>query len=409
MNKHNKPGSQVGDIVAVFIPTWDKWIRGQVERDDVDGNVLVWAIDYGLPVLSKRKRIMPLSMELANDPLRVVFVGGVVNSVPSKPTYVLNKGPVPTETQDWSENVIRNFEDIIKQSAVIEFDPVVQDGGHTFGHLTFYMDTGLRCKAVDVMCEQAMKKTTEEFLDVLHKTQALSHARYRDNTGQARVWNSEFLVIEKPIEPANNDDMDDAASLISMVDLDASNSFFDDSASQIYTQHFQASIPLPSTSTEESKSPRGPIGRAIARNQMMLSTSNQKRVIPPISSSSSSTSMQIQSNSSVMMSTSITSNNNRTAARNSVMPSTSNNNISQLAHTPSPKQGNHTSARELNTSIKTEQQNNSDRLSASLARRQASPKHLTPAIIKNIQAKRMAANNGDNVQQKPSVNDRLRL
>lgn len=47
--QRKNPKFEVGDIVAVFAKEYDQWIRAKMQVLQ-NGNVVVWALDYGKPI-----------------------------------------------------------------------------------------------------------------------------------------------------------------------------------------------------------------------------------------------------------------------------------------------------------------------------------------------------------------------
>lgn len=133
------PSFNIGEIVAVLITEWDKWVRARIECDSKDGQqFLLWTIDYGLPVIATSKKIIALPFELAHDPMQVVFLGGLVDCVPIEMEFdVKSRCVKPKRQPKWSAKAIQSVENIFKNADVIEFVPVVfnHKGRHNFGQL----------------------------------------------------------------------------------------------------------------------------------------------------------------------------------------------------------------------------------------------------------------------------------
>lgn len=245
--------------MAVFIPEWDKWVRGHVECETRDGRrFLLWTIDYGRPLLADVKHIVALPEELGNDPLRVVFLGGVINAVPGKNIFNVHTGKLEIiGTKSWTANAVEVMEKSIRQASLIEFEPILRYGRQTFGHVQFYRHTGSHHSAAGILraMYESMDTICPDFLPALNRTDAINNARYRNNAGEPDFHWSSFrrpIDHDEPIElmvgaPFNQKDeavdrnnsmaipdhIRDDVSTVSSVDMDVYNEFFDDSISQI--------------------------------------------------------------------------------------------------------------------------------------------------------------------------------
>lgn len=239
------PG-RCGDYAAVFMPQWQKWVRGQVEYDVQNGrHALLWLIDYGLPVRSRTKRMRPLAHELASDPLCIIYCGGVMNTLPGDTRYNVQKDENErVALPEWSPHAIAEMNKVILHSEVISFCPMLENCGRIFGKITFHVKPKSELDASHFLKEldKSFDTTTDDFLSALQKTDAIK-ARYRDNSGVIVVSlpYTSFQQIDNDAEFLLNDEFQklrmrtnvDESESSSDVDIDAYNQYFDESASQI--------------------------------------------------------------------------------------------------------------------------------------------------------------------------------
>lgn len=76
---------KLGDLVAVLDTERNKWIRAEVDWIYPSKDVIVWAIDYGEPLLVAQKLILPVN---DNDLMRrlgvEIYTAGIDNCFPAK-------------------------------------------------------------------------------------------------------------------------------------------------------------------------------------------------------------------------------------------------------------------------------------------------------------------------------------
>lgn len=78
------PKFDVGDIVAIFVKQYDKWIRAKVQEMQKE-NVLVWALDYGEPISVQAGALIPLKGTNVPDSNGVgINKGGLCKCQPAK-------------------------------------------------------------------------------------------------------------------------------------------------------------------------------------------------------------------------------------------------------------------------------------------------------------------------------------
>lgn len=90
--KHGKQEKRyiIGQKVIVeFLPK-KKFLRAVV--DDIKGNYIVWALDYGFPISTQVKYLYKMNKELQSFDGGYVHFGGISNVIPAKEIYDYSKG-----------------------------------------------------------------------------------------------------------------------------------------------------------------------------------------------------------------------------------------------------------------------------------------------------------------------------
>lgn len=76
---------ETGNLVAVLDSERNKWFRAQIDWIYSSNNVLVWAIDYGEPLVVTRNSILPVKDETLMKRIGVkIYTGGIDNCFPAK-------------------------------------------------------------------------------------------------------------------------------------------------------------------------------------------------------------------------------------------------------------------------------------------------------------------------------------
>lgn len=82
---------EIGDTVAVLLPLWNKWVRGQLKEVDAsNGSRYVWLPDYGVPIISKPSELVKLPTAYAKMNMKIprIHVGGLIDCVPAEGNYI---------------------------------------------------------------------------------------------------------------------------------------------------------------------------------------------------------------------------------------------------------------------------------------------------------------------------------
>lgn len=195
---------KMGDIVAVFNPKWNKWIRGVIKAKDANGSYYVWALDYGVPLISKPLHIIQLPPMYArmNSKCQRVHLGGIINCVPSEPTYDFEKNEnVILDQTNWSTKALEIAQNFISRAIELEFEVVAEmsvvDKQYKFGHLKAQKLDGTwidlaKCLAGAVVA----KPTTENWLANIHRLDTVNQKIYKTINGVPLKLQQVVLPIE---------------------------------------------------------------------------------------------------------------------------------------------------------------------------------------------------------------------
>lgn len=160
---------QIGDTVAVFFGDINKWIRGVIKAKVDKDLVYVFAVDYGVPLISTATQIVKLPPIYAKMNVKYprVHLGGIINCVPAESKYDFEKESVVLREQiEWSANAIEIAQNFIGRAAHLKFDEVEQvrfaDGLHLFGHLKIQKADGSWIDLNDCLCEASVAKMTDD-------------------------------------------------------------------------------------------------------------------------------------------------------------------------------------------------------------------------------------------------------
>lgn len=225
----------VGDIVAVLIPEWDKWVRARIECPGKDVNeFMVWCNDYAMPVFVDCNKILPLPEELGKNPLQVVFLGGIANCVPLEVQVNTNNLLVESKlSKKWSNSAIEKFASFVKESKLIRFTPLHTRHNCRYGNVEFSIKDKY-FPAVKILSGFQLAIESQQFIVDLDKLDTYNNTPYKSHTGSFLAYQA--ILSEKHNSAGvelNSDDSSDDNVTLSTGEVDDLNRFFDCSASVI--------------------------------------------------------------------------------------------------------------------------------------------------------------------------------
>lgn len=193
-NATDKPDEiEVGDTVAVFMPSWNRWVRGQLKEVSSDGEFFVWAIDYGVPVVSKSAGVikLPAIYTKMNVNYPRVHIGGLINCVPAEGGYDFEAdNMVSNETSVWSEKANEIVQKAIdcaiqmKFENPVEFQLMNRPGIHRFGQLAIQLKPdGTWTDLTKCLSNAFVAKitTNDWFATNIHQMQSIRQPEWKTN------------------------------------------------------------------------------------------------------------------------------------------------------------------------------------------------------------------------------------
>lgn len=127
----------ISEVVAVFVPDWHKYIRAAIKKKHDDECYCVWAIDYGVPILSHISNIAKLPRKFTGMQLnnKRIHVGGIENCVPAQTKYDINTGGIIKEKlSNWSPDAVELTKKLVNQAIKLEFEHVENLAEHKRPH-----------------------------------------------------------------------------------------------------------------------------------------------------------------------------------------------------------------------------------------------------------------------------------
>lgn len=151
------------------MPDFNKWIRVVVKAKDENGLAYVWAVDYGVPVISNVMNMikLPSIYVKMNVKYQRVFLGGLINCVPAESSYDIEEDvTVFREQTNWSTNSIVIAQSVIGRAISLEFEQIEEvnlpNGSHLFGHLKIQKADGSLIDLSACLCKALIAKTTND-------------------------------------------------------------------------------------------------------------------------------------------------------------------------------------------------------------------------------------------------------
>lgn len=183
---------EIGDTVAVFMPHWNRWVRGQLKEVLSDGKCCVWATDYGVPVLSKPAEVvkLPAIYTKMNVNYPRVHRGGLVNCVPSEAQYEFETdNMVSKETSVWStkaNEIVQKAIDCaiqVKFENPVEFRSLNRPEVHRFGQLVCQTPDGTWTDLTKCLSNAFVAKTTTSdwFATNVSQMQSIRQPEWKTN------------------------------------------------------------------------------------------------------------------------------------------------------------------------------------------------------------------------------------
>ncbi|XP_055315370.1 suppressor of Mek1-like [Sitodiplosis mosellana] len=195
-------GTKLGDMVGVFLPNWNKWIRASIKKKDGEGSTErfgVWAIDYGYPLVSKASHIIKLPASFKGMFLKSnnIFTGGIENIMPTGIRYdIALATSVKERLSNWSPDAIELTQNILQRAVKVEFENVHEykpKKSHFFGRLMVQRPDGQRMDIVKCLWDMNMAAFAESgFAEEVKTSETLQQRHWLSVNGD--MLNLNFVV-----------------------------------------------------------------------------------------------------------------------------------------------------------------------------------------------------------------------
>ncbi|XP_073832020.1 uncharacterized protein [Musca autumnalis] len=128
----------VGDIVAVHFVVWNRYIRAEIlqKADLQQAEFIVWAIDYGFPLLTKKEHVRYLPEALTGR-IDIIHRGGVANIQPAVLDYDhIESNIVMSKQDEWLQRSCDLLEKLLSDAVCTVFIEQFQTANdHHWGEL----------------------------------------------------------------------------------------------------------------------------------------------------------------------------------------------------------------------------------------------------------------------------------
>lgn len=219
-------------VAAVFVPDWNKYVRGVIRRKEKDDQFCVWAMDYGVPMLVKASNIVQLPLSFKGKTLKNkrIFMGGIENCLPAESTYDIDTAcSVKVQLSNWAPKAIELTQKILNQSVKLDFEHVdeitVSDSRtHYFGRLMMQRQDGHMVNVVKCLLDMNMATLFNgDFKSELLKIESLYQPVY--HTIDGHILDTKLIVSPKNMVHNETGFTDDEDSDDEVSDDEVNNGF----------------------------------------------------------------------------------------------------------------------------------------------------------------------------------------
>lgn len=205
----NSDEIEIDDTVAVMMSHWNRWVRGQLKEVTSDGNFLVWAIDYGVPIISKSSHVIKLPPKYTTMNVRCprIHIGGLMNCIPAEGTYDFQTdNMIAKETSAWSKKAIEIGQTAIGCAIQMKFECskefTLMNRVHRFGHLACQKPDGTWTDLTKCLSNAFVTKITTDdcFQTNVHQMESIRQAEWKTDDEIPIPLDIKIVVI-KPMKP----------------------------------------------------------------------------------------------------------------------------------------------------------------------------------------------------------------
>ncbi|XP_018800197.1 PREDICTED: uncharacterized protein LOC108975864 [Bactrocera latifrons] len=191
---------QLNTLVAVKFLTWNKLIRARVDhiasygKNVVEGQFIMWAVDYGFPFQTKADHIFRLPNKLTT-PVDYIRCGGLANVVPAEEFFMKNT-MVKKVSKKWHQRAYDIIEKAINDSECIVFTKEFTFDNHDWGELVIKTNIGVKYRVKDHLISLHLATETESnFSDECQKLKTTKIAPWMCNNGNSKFYTNRAYIF----------------------------------------------------------------------------------------------------------------------------------------------------------------------------------------------------------------------
>ncbi|KAI8126831.1 putative ATP-dependent RNA helicase BoYb [Lucilia cuprina] len=183
---------QIGDKVAVNFIAWNKYIRAEIlqKAEFQQEEYIVWALDYGFPLLTKKEHLRMLPSNLQVD-IGHIQVGGIANIYPAEQEYDDIEGNLVMIKKDkWLQKTCNMLEKLLTDANSISFVKHFQtNDNHVWGELRILNHKGVKINARDYLLKttNAIEENELIFKETCSKFKTIKIAPWLSNDRNTKM------------------------------------------------------------------------------------------------------------------------------------------------------------------------------------------------------------------------------
>ncbi|XP_050329228.1 uncharacterized protein LOC126758858 [Bactrocera neohumeralis] len=191
---------QLNTLVAVKFLAWNKLIRARLDhiasygKNVVEGQFIMWALDYGFPFQTKADYIFRLPNKLTT-PVDYIRCGGLANVIPAEEFFMKNT-MVKKVSKKWHQRAYDIIEKAINDSECIVFIKEFALDNQDWGELIIKTNMGVKYRVKDHLISLHLATETESnFKDGCQKLKTTKIAPWMCNNGNSKFYTNRAYIF----------------------------------------------------------------------------------------------------------------------------------------------------------------------------------------------------------------------
>uniref|UniRef100_A0A1I8NZG2 RNA helicase n=1 Tax=Stomoxys calcitrans TaxID=35570 RepID=A0A1I8NZG2_STOCA len=188
----NKPPTEarcrpaVGDKVAVHYVVWNKFIRAEIlqKAEFQKEEYIVWAMDYGFPLLTKKEYLRNLP-DILTKSIGLIHCGGVSKIQPAVQDYdYVQSNLVMVKQNEWSQKGCEMLEKLLADASTVIFvEQFHLPEEHSWGELIIVNHKGNKFNAREYLktAKHAMEVASKDFPEICSTLKTINIAPWLSN------------------------------------------------------------------------------------------------------------------------------------------------------------------------------------------------------------------------------------